>query len=72
MPEHERTTGPGAKARVTVSVKPEWAPRLGVGTRWEVVASSLGSLWDEVFTVTLEEIEGVREVDSRTVRNHDG
>jgi hypothetical protein len=45
------------RATVRVSVEPEKATRFNVGTRWKVVASSLGSLWEGAHTITLEEIE---------------
>jgi len=55
MPEHSSESA--QRATVKVSVAPEKAPRFIVGTRWEVVASSLDSLWQGAHTVTLEEIE---------------
>jgi len=41
---------------VTLRVEPEQANRLNIGTRWEVVASSLESLWQGAYKITLEEI----------------
>jgi len=44
------------RSSVTVRVEAEQATRFNVGTRWEVVASSLESLWQGAYKVTLEEI----------------
>lgn len=41
---------------VNLRVEPEQATRLNIGTRWEVVASSLESLWQGAYKITLEEI----------------
>ncbi|MDX2435920.1 MAG: hypothetical protein QNL88_02610 [Acidobacteriota bacterium] len=41
---------------VNLRVDAELAPRLNVGTRWEVVASSLESLWQGAYKVRLKEI----------------
>jgi len=41
---------------VHLRVEAEQATRLNVGTRWEVVASSLESLWQGAYKVTLKEI----------------
>ena len=57
----EHTSESAQRATVKVSVEPEKAPRFIVGTRWEVVASSLDSLWQGAHTVTLKEIETVGE-----------
>jgi len=49
---------------VNVHVKFDEASRLTVGTRWEVVASSRDSLFDEgAYTVKLKEIETEDEGD---------
>jgi hypothetical protein len=45
MPEQERTGESDRRATVQLSVEPDNASRFNVGTRWEVVASSLDSLW---------------------------
>ena len=63
MPEKERTSESARRATVNVSVEPPNAPRFIVGTRWKVVATSLGSLWEGAYTVTLEEIEAERDED---------
>ena len=42
---------------VKVSVEREQAPQFGVGTRWEVAALSLESLWHGPYTVTLRQVE---------------
>ena len=41
---------------VHLRVEPEQANRLNVGTRWEVVASSLESLWQGAYKITLVEV----------------
>ena len=46
-----------ARPPITLRVEAEKISRFSVGTRWEVVASSVESLWGAQFTVTLKEIE---------------
>jgi hypothetical protein len=65
MSDDGRRTESAPRVRVTVSVEPQQVTRLNVGTCWRVVDSSLGSLWEEHYTVTLEEIEGVSDADSQ-------
>jgi hypothetical protein len=69
MPEQEPRAEPAPRPRVEVSVEPERAPRLNIGTRWKVVASSLASLWSGVYA-TLEEIDGARHSDPQQVSHH--
>jgi hypothetical protein len=54
MPASEKDSN---RPAINVRVESEKAPRFNVGTRWEVVASSLGSLWEGAYTVTFREIE---------------
>jgi len=49
---------------VNLRVEPEQATRLNVGTQWEVVASSLESLWHGAYKVTLEEIPAQDDAES--------
>jgi hypothetical protein len=64
MPEQKRSTESAPRVRVKVSVEAEHAPRLNRDTCWRVIDSSLGSLWDGAYTVTLEEIESVSDVET--------
>jgi hypothetical protein len=65
MPEETHSTESAPRIRVTVTVESELAPRLNVGTRWEVVASSLSSLWERAYAVTLEEMSDPGAHDAR-------
>jgi len=59
MSDAEKDT---AHPPVNIHVKFDEVSRLRVGTRWEVVASSRDSLFDDgSYTVTLKEIETVGE-----------
>lgn len=60
MADREHTTESPRTATVTVRVEPAASTRLRIGTRWEVVAASLDSLWQGAYTVTLQEIEDDR------------
>ena len=57
MSTHELTREPDPKATVKVSVKPEEVTALAVGSRWEVVSSSVPSLWHGPHTVTLRQVD---------------
>lgn len=46
-----------ARARVDLRVEPDKVSQFNVGSKWKVVASSPGSLWEGAHTVTLERIE---------------
>lgn len=62
MEDTERTKDAPRRAEVNVRVAAEAVSRFNVGTRWEVVAASLDSLWQgEAYTVTLREIEAERD-----------
>jgi hypothetical protein len=47
-----------APTTISVHIKAAEATRVRVGTRWEVIESSLGSLWEDTYTVELKEIKG--------------
>ena len=57
MTEKESAHRSAGGDTVQVSVTPETAPRLRAGTRWEVVATSLDSLWNDRYTVTLRAVQ---------------
>ncbi len=57
MTGRESSNQPARRVTVKVTVAPEVAPRFNIGTRWEVVASSLESLWQGQHTVTLERVD---------------
>ena len=61
MADHDHSTEPPQREPVTVRVDAESSTRLRTGTRWEVVASSLDSLWEGAYTVMLRELETDRE-----------
>ena len=54
MSEREKET---ALPQVEVRVDAAKVSNFEIGTRWKVVASSPGSLWEGVYTVTFERIE---------------
>lgn len=56
MEDCEPTSRSPGRDTVTVRVDPESSTHLRVGSRWEVVDSSLDSLWEGAYTVTLKEI----------------
>lgn len=60
MKKSEPNTGATRRSSVTVSVSPSSSTLLRVGTRWEVVASTLDTLWGGTHTVTLVPIEDGR------------
>jgi hypothetical protein len=49
-----------ARTRIEVRIESAMAPTLEVGTQWKVVASSPASLWEGLYTVTLERIQTER------------
>lgn len=57
MEDTARTAGSARRTTVNVRVAAEAAPRFNVGSRWEVVAASLDSLWEGAYTITLRMIE---------------
>ena len=57
MSEQELTSEPVLKATVKLSVEPEKITKLAVGSRWEVVDSSLSSLRHGPHTVTLRQVD---------------
>lgn len=57
MSEHEAQDKLTSAGTVKVAVDREAAPRFGVGTRWEVVTSSLESLWHGPYTMTLRPVD---------------
>lgn len=58
MVERKQIDGSHKRATVFVRVESGTAPRLEIGSRWEVVAPSLDSLWAGAHTVTLRRIYG--------------
>ncbi len=57
MSEHELIREPVLKAAVEVRVEPAKVTKLAVGSRWEVVNSSLSSLGYGPHPVTLRQVE---------------
>jgi hypothetical protein len=53
MSDVKRSTG---RKSIDVHVKTDVASEMTPGSRWVVVSSSLDSLWDTAYTVTLEEV----------------
>jgi len=46
-----------ASQTVDVHIKADQVTRLSRGTRWEVVEASLGSLWEDTYTVSLRPVD---------------
>lgn len=57
MADRDHTTEEAGSDVLKVRVDAESSTRLRTGTRWEVVASSLDSLWEGGYTVTLREVD---------------
>lgn len=54
----DMSSNPTNKASQTfaVHIKADEVTQFSPGTRWEVVASSLGSLWEDTYTVSLRRV----------------
>jgi len=57
MSTHKDQRELGSPGAVKVAVDRGTMPRFIAGSRWEVVASSLESLWHGPYTVTLRQVE---------------
>jgi len=57
MIEHKIQRKSSSTGTVKVAAERDAMPRFIAGSRWEVVASSLESLWHGPYTVTLRQIE---------------
>lgn len=57
MSEHKTQRRLTSTGTVKVAVDREAAPPFVVGTTWEVVASSLESLWHGPYTITLRLVD---------------
>ena len=60
MTDRQQTREPKRHETITVRVEPSSATQLPIGSRWEVVDSSLDSLWGGPCTVTLRRVDDTR------------
>ncbi len=59
MSENTAQTKPKSTITVKVTVEREKMPCLMAGSRWEVVDSSLDSLWHGPYKITLRQVDDV-------------